>query len=106
MMQTTEVSVNSALQRARSTLAARPSSARRDAAPPPRSTRELAGRLVPTRANNQPALGYYLRDPHAPVARARRLLVLTLSGDKIRTITRFADTGLLSLCGLPATLRD
>ncbi len=27
-------------------------------------------RLVPTRANGQPAFGRYLRDPHAPVSHA------------------------------------
>jgi hypothetical protein len=35
-------------------------------------------RLVPTRANGQPALACYLRDPHAPTARAYGLMVLTL----------------------------
>ena len=40
-------------------------------------------RLVPTRANNQPAFGYYLAEPHAPVAHAHSLIVLTLAGDEI-----------------------
>ena len=35
-------------------------------------------RLVPTRANGQPAFGCYLRDAHAPVAHAYGLMVLTL----------------------------
>jgi RNA polymerase sigma-70 factor (ECF subfamily) len=34
-------------------------------------------RLVPTRANTQPAFGIYLHDEHAPVAHAATLLVLT-----------------------------
>ena len=159
LLEITEVSVNSALQRARTTLAARlPAS--RDAAPAPRSTREREltsafadafeaadtqrlvalltddawltmppepleyqghaaiaefytsrtwwgvqpVRLVPTRANNQPAFGYYLRDPHAPVARAHGLFVLTLAADKISAINRFGDNSLLPHFGLPRTL--
>lgn len=34
-------------------------------------------RVVPTRANGQPALGLYLADPHASVYRAYVLLVIT-----------------------------
>ncbi len=154
-----EVSANSALQRARATLAAQQPAAGRDAAPAPRSVREreltgrfadafedcdidrlvilltddawltmppepleyqghaaIAGffqtrtwwgtpgtRLVPTRANNQPAFGVYLADPHAPIAHAHSLVVLTLEGDKISAITRF-DTNLLPQFGLPRTL--
>ena len=40
-------------------------------------------RLVPTRANLQPAFGCYLEDPHAPIAHAYGLMVLTLSGDEV-----------------------
>jgi hypothetical protein len=61
---------------------------------------------VPTRANNQPAFGYYLQDPHAPVAHAHGLVVLTLAGDKICALTRFGDNSLLPYFGLPRTLRD
>ena len=39
-----------------------------------------SARLVPTRANGQPAFGLYIRDPQAPVARANGMLVLTLAG--------------------------
>ncbi len=60
-------------------------------------------RLVPTYANNQPAFGYYVADPHAPVARAHSLVVLTLAGDKICAITRFGDS-LFPHFGLPRTL--
>jgi RNA polymerase sigma-70 factor (ECF subfamily) len=63
-------------------------------------------RLVPTRANNQPAFGYYLRDPQAPVARAHGLIVLTLAGDKICAITRFGDNSLFPHFGLPRSLPD
>src|SRR5215469_5639737 len=58
-------------------------------------------RLLPTRANTQPAFGVYLRDEHAPVAHATGLLVLTLQGDQIAAITRFLDTSVLPSFGLP-----
>jgi len=64
-------------------------------------------RLVPTRANGQPAFGYYyLRDPWAPIAHAHGLIVLTLEGDQISAITRFGDNSLFPRFGLPRTLRD
>src|SRR5437762_12168450 len=46
-------------------------------------------RLVPTRANGQPAFGCYLPDAHAPIARAYGLLVLTLTDERISAITWF-----------------
>ena len=162
MLEASETSANSALQRARATLSAQFPAASRDRAPAPRSPRERqlvsrfvdafeaadAGklvnlltddawltmppepleyqghaaiahfyvsrtwwdvqpaRLVPTRANNQPAFGYYLRDPQAPLARAHGLIVLTLAGDKICAITRFGDNSVFPLFGLPRTLPD
>jgi RNA polymerase sigma-70 factor (ECF subfamily) len=63
-----------------------------------------ATRLVPTRANNQPAFGYYRFGPHAPVAHAHSLVVLTLADDKICAITRFGDINLFPHFGLPRTL--
>ena len=162
MLDSTETSVNSALQRARATLDSQ--LPRRDAERPPlpRSAREreLAGRfadafenadidgvvalltdnasltmppeplevrgpaaiaaffrqqvrpgerrvrLRPTRANGQPAFGYYLRDPGSPVARAHGLIVLTLTGDQIGAITRFGGSDLFPLFGLPLTLGE
>jgi RNA polymerase sigma-70 factor (ECF subfamily) len=63
-------------------------------------------RLVPTRANTQPAFGVYLHDQHAPITHAAGLLVLTLQGDQISAITRFLDTSVLPRFGLPRTLPD
>ena len=164
MLGVSEVSVNSALQRARATLAAQLPAEGRDSAPAPRSAREReltsrfadafeaadadrlvalltedawltmppepleyqghaaiaeffrtrpwwgaqVPRLVATRANDQPAFGYYRADPHAPgahppVARGHSLVVLTLAGDRICAITRFGDN-LFPAFGLPGTL--
>jgi len=61
-------------------------------------------RLVPTRANGQPAFGHYLEDAHAPIGRFAGVLVLTLEGDRIAAITRFGDSGILARFGLPRTL--
>ena len=63
-------------------------------------------RLVPTRANGQPAFGCYLRDPHAPIARAYGLMVLRLGGNRIAAITGFPDTSVFRSFGLPHTLRE
>jgi RNA polymerase sigma-70 factor (TIGR02960 family) len=162
ILETTETSVNSALQRARATLGAQATTAGHEPPPAPGSARERAVidrfvdafeaadtarlvdlltddawmsmppepleyqghaaiaefylsrtwwgaqpiRMVPTRANGQPAFGYYLQDPHAPVDRANGLIVLTLAGDKICAITRFGDNSLFPHFGLPRTLRD
>jgi RNA polymerase sigma-70 factor, ECF subfamily len=64
-------------------------------------------RVVPTRANTQPALGCYLPDAQAAIARPYSLIVLTLEGDRIAAITRFvADAALFGHFGLPRTLRS
>ena len=60
-------------------------------------------RLVATRANGQPAFGVYVYDRHAPVLHANGLIVLTLAGDQISTITRF-EASVLSRFGLPRSL--
>jgi RNA polymerase sigma-70 factor (ECF subfamily) len=62
-------------------------------------------RLVPTRANGQPAFGCYLPIPHTDIARPRGLFVLTLDGDRVSAITWFADTSVSPQFGLPRTLR-
>jgi RNA polymerase sigma-70 factor (TIGR02960 family) len=61
-------------------------------------------RLVPTRANGQPAFGCYLPDPPAAIARPYGLMVLTLEWDAIAAITWFADPGAFRHFGLPRTL--
>src|SRR5829696_7352176 len=68
--------------------------------------RGAAFRVVPTRANSQPAFGCYLPDPHAAVARPYGMIVLTLAGDAISAITWFSDTSVFRNFGLPRTLRD
>ena len=160
MLDSSEASVNSALQRARTTLDARVPTAR-ERAPLPRSEaeRRLLGRfadavengdvdaivelltddavlsmppepgeyvgpaaiaaflanryathagrrvrLVPTRANSQPAFGHYIEDAQSPICRSFGVLVLTLEGDRISRLTRFGDTGILPQFGLPRTL--
>lgn len=61
-------------------------------------------RLVPTRANGQPAFGCYVPDRHTPVAHAWGLMVLTLAGDSISAITWFSERSLFPRFGLPRTL--
>ena len=62
-------------------------------------------RVVPTRANGQPAFGLYLADPHASLYRAYCLLVITTAGDHITTITSFS-TNVMTRFGLPRTLPE
>ena len=62
-------------------------------------------RLIPTRANGQPAFGHYREDAHAPIAHASGLVVLTLEGTQIAAITHFVDSSVLPRFGLPRTLR-
>ena len=157
MLDSSEASVNSALQRARATMASRLPV--RERAPLPRSARErevatrfatafaandidavvalltddawftmppvtleyqgreaIAGflrdirtwqgprryRLIPTRANGQPAFGCYLQE--GQVFRAHGMIVLTLAGDRIAAVTRFVDNGNLARFGLPPAL--
>jgi RNA polymerase sigma-70 factor (ECF subfamily) len=162
MLDTSEVSVNSALQRARATLETL-TPARRERAPLPHSARErelvarfadafeggdldavlslltedawvtmppepfeyqgreaIAAflgqafaarwqdrhRLVPTRANGQPAFGHYIPDPQTGIVRGVGLLVLAVEGDRISQITRFGGAGLLARFGLPRNLPE
>ena len=161
MLESSEASVNSALQRARATMASRLPGPGRERAPLPRSARErdvatrfatafaandidgvvalltddawftmppvtleyqgreaIAAflrdistwrgprryRLIPTRANGQPAFGCYLQEGQSLVFRAHGLIVLTLEGDRISAITRFVDNSNLARFGLPRML--
>jgi hypothetical protein len=65
-----------------------------------------AMRVVPTRANTQPAFGVYVPDPRAAIARPYGQLVLTLEGDAIPAMTYFADTAVFPHFGLPRRLRS
>jgi hypothetical protein len=161
MLDASEASVNSALQRARATMTSALPARDRDRAPLPRSAREreiaqrfatayaeddvdgvvalltddawfsmppanleyqgpaaiasfLARsaeyrdgrptRLVPTRANRQPAFGCYVPDEYAQISHLHGILVLTMEGDRISAITRFIDGALAPHFGLPRTL--
>jgi RNA polymerase sigma-70 factor, ECF subfamily len=61
-------------------------------------------RLIPTRANNQPAFGCYFCAANAAIARPYGLLVLTLEGAQISAITWFMDTSVFGRFGLPRSL--
>jgi len=61
-------------------------------------------RLIPTRANGQPAFGLYARGPQTGDFHTVGLMVLTLSGTQISAMTRF-DAGILPRFGLPAIFR-
>jgi RNA polymerase sigma-70 factor (TIGR02960 family) len=60
-----------------------------------------SSRLMPTRANGQPAFGLYVREPLAPIARASGILVLTLAGSQISAVTGFPDSDARRIFGLP-----
>ncbi len=70
---------------------------------------EVAGprdlRSVHTRANGQPAVAVYEREPAARVWHSRGILVLTLCGDQVSDIVHF-QPGVLASFGLPRTLSD
>ena len=77
----------------------------------PRAVAEFLGqvwgedvRVVPTRANDTPAFGYYRPDPHADVHRAGGLFVVSVAGDRISSLTRFGDKSLFAAFGLPRTI--
>jgi RNA polymerase sigma-70 factor (TIGR02960 family) len=63
------------------------------------------GRLVEslTRANRQPAFGFYVSNARTGQSHTVGLLVLTLSGDRISAMTRF-DSTVLDKFGLPSTV--
>jgi ketosteroid isomerase-like protein len=73
-------------------------------------------RLIATRANGQPAYGFYMSDASAGPAgpagsagsasgfRAHGMIVLTLEGERISAITRFVDDDVMRWSGIPLTL--
>jgi RNA polymerase sigma-70 factor (TIGR02960 family) len=61
-------------------------------------------RMIPTRANGQPAFGAYAVDPAGGSARAHGLFVLALDGERIAMVTRFLDNGVLAAFALPSDL--
>jgi ketosteroid isomerase-like protein len=61
-------------------------------------------RMIPARANGQPAYAFYVADGHASAFRSHGLIVLTLEGDRISAITRFIDDGVVGWFGQPQTL--
>ena len=61
--------------------------------------------LVPTRANGQPAFGAYLRAPLGGIRHGTGLFVLTLTGDRICSMTHF-DSSVLPWFGLPRSLQS
>ena len=70
---------------------------------------ELRGaplRLVPTRANGQPAFGCYVSAPQEEIANPYGLMVLTLAGERISAITWFGDSSVFPRFGLPGSLGD
>ena len=61
-------------------------------------------RLVPTRANGQPAVAAYYRDGDVGPFRGYSILVLAIEGEAIASITRFANADLIPRFGLPMTI--
>ena len=61
-------------------------------------------KVVPAAANRQPTFGYYLSEPQAGITRALGLIVLTISNERVVTLTHFMGSGLLSRFGLPRSL--
>jgi RNA polymerase sigma-70 factor (TIGR02960 family) len=62
-------------------------------------------RVVPTRANGQPALGMYMADPNTGVYRAYGLHVVTIADDRITAVTGF-DASVMPRFGLSRTLPE
>jgi RNA polymerase sigma-70 factor (ECF subfamily) len=61
-------------------------------------------RLLPTRANTQPAFGAYVPVPGSASAKGFALFVLTLHEAQIAAITWFGDSRVFRYFGLPSTL--
>jgi RNA polymerase sigma-70 factor (ECF subfamily) len=63
-------------------------------------------RLVPIRANRQPALAAYYRDSDSGPYYAHDIVVLSFEGNAISSFTRFGDAGYFPRFGLPPTFTD
>ena len=63
-------------------------------------------RLVPTRANGQPAFGLYQRDADGHAYHALALQALAVEAGQVAQITLFMQPELFDAFGLPATLDD
>ena len=63
-------------------------------------------RLIPMRANDQPAVAAYMLAPEEGLYRAYGIMVLTLDGDRVAEITGFSDPPLFETCGLPLQLME
>lgn len=61
-------------------------------------------KVVHTRANGQPAFGYYLYDDTTSLFRAGGLIVLALRNDRVSHFTRFSGSAVFGMFGLPRTL--
>jgi RNA polymerase sigma-70 factor (ECF subfamily) len=65
--------------------------------------RRSLGRMVPVRANRQPAWGEYVRDPVTGSLHLAGVLVVALAGNQVTEITHF-ETTVAPWLGLPRTL--
>jgi RNA polymerase sigma-70 factor (ECF subfamily) len=63
-----------------------------------------AWRVLPTRANGQPATVGYVQAAGETVFRPFVIGVLGIEGDRLVSMTAFEDAHLVSAFGLPATL--
>ena len=63
-------------------------------------------RLIATRANAQPAFGYYPPEPDGTGTHLKGLVVLTMSDDKVAGVTRFGLPAIRDRFGLPQHLPD
>ena len=75
------------------------------------ATRVVGGRLdrfrlVPMRANRQPAVAVYYRDGDAGLFHAHAVVTIALEGNAIASLTRFADPALFERFGLPPAYDD
>ena len=62
--------------------------------------------LVPAHANTQPAFGSYVSDDAGPVATPAGLIVLTGSGNRLQSITRFHLSAIYPRFGLPPSVPE